>query len=510
MPHSSKRALISVYDKQDIESAARILHDNGWEIISTGGTADHLRAHQIPVTRVSDLTGFPHILDGRVKTLHPLVFGPILARRDIDHQRQLEEMNAPAIDLVIVNFYPFEAALGDPELSEAEMVERIDIGGPSMVRAAAKNHSRVTIIVDPDDYLPVCRRLAESGNLDPSERRDLARKAFAATAHYDALIANYFLSENSEVPDTMTITGRRHLDLRYGENPHQSAGLYLSSPHSPLKRMRQIQGRTLSFNNILDASMVWDVLTRFSEDDPFCVVVKHQNPCGAAMRTTQAEAFSAALAGDPVSAFGGIVGFNAIVDVATAERLKPIFLEVIVAPEFSAEARRILAKKKKLRLLEMPLDYREPLDIRTVPGGFIWQDADHAVTAASAFENQSERRPDARELRDAEIGWRLIKFVKSNGIIIVRDGTLVGVGAGQMSRVDSVRIALEKCGDRAVGAVLLSDAYFPFPDSIELAAQTGVTVMVEPGGSIRDQEVINAAQRLDVTLLFTGIRHFRH
>ena len=394
MPYSARRALISVYDKQDIETAARILSDNGWEIISTGGTAEHLRNHKIPVTRVSDLTGFPHILDGRVKTLHPLVFGPILARASIDHQRQLDEMNVSTIDLVIVNFYPFEASLQDPELSRSEMVERIDIGGPSMVRAAAKNHSRVTIVVDPDDYVPICRRLAESGKLDISERRHLARKAFAATAHYDALITNYFSEDHSGVPATMTITGRRHLDLRYGENPHQPAGLYLSSPRSPLKRMRQIQGKTLSFNNILDASMVWEVLTRFREKDPFCVVVKHQNPCGAATRSTLVEAFKAALAGDPVSAFGGIVGFNSIVDAATAEQIKPVFLEVIVAPEFSSEALRILEKKKKLRLLEIPLDYREPGDIRTVPGGFIWQEADHALTEASTFKSLGERIPD--------------------------------------------------------------------------------------------------------------------
>jgi len=509
MSQPRKRALISVYDKTQIENAARILHENGWEILSTGGTASHLRSNGIPVTEVSDLTGFPHILDGRVKTLHPMVFGPILARSEPDHLRQLHELNTHAIDLVMVNFYPFEAALEESGYSENEMVERIDIGGPSMVRAAAKNHARVTVVVDPRDYLPVCRNLVQD-KLDFQERRYLAQKAFAATAHYDALISAYFTSDEAIPGDTLTFSGRKHLELRYGENPHQAAGLYLSSPLSPLKRMRQLQGKALSFNNILDATMVWEVLSRFDKKEPFCVIVKHQNPCGAAMREQLDKAFLAALEGDPVSAFGGIVGFNSRLDGQTAEHLKSLFLEVVVAPGFTPEAQRCLERKKNLRLLEIPLGFRERNDLRSVPGGFLWQQADHAVSGVDAFQNLTEHSPTKGELLDVEMGWRLIKFVKSNGILVVKDGSLIGVGPGQMNRVEAVRIALDKCGDQAKGAVLISDAFFPFPDSIELAAEKGIRVIVEPGGSIRDKEVIAAAQRLEMVLLFTGMRHFRH
>ncbi|HDP95720.1 MAG TPA: bifunctional phosphoribosylaminoimidazolecarboxamide formyltransferase/IMP cyclohydrolase [Candidatus Aminicenantes bacterium] len=510
MPQLRKRALISVYDKQNIADAARILCESGWEILSTGGTAAHLREHGIPVTDVAEATGFPQILDGRVKTLHPMIFGPILARDDADHRRQLEARNSCFIDLVVVNFYPFETALRDPDATETEMVEKIDVGGPSMVRAAAKNHARVAVVVDADDYLPVCRRLAEDGDLGPALRKRLAHKAFSATAHYDALIAAYFSSRDASPHSTLAIGGRKHLDLRYGENPHQAAALYLYSHQSPLKHMRQLQGKDLSFNNILDTSMVWEVLSRFQHADPFCVIVKHQNPCGAAKRNRLDLSFAAALEGDPVSAFGGIVGFNKAVDAATAERLKPVFLEVVVAPAFSDEAQRILKSKKSLRLLEMPLDYREIHDIRSVPGGFLWQQPDHDIADAAGFINHADRPAEPWEMRDVEMGWRLIKFVKSNGILVVRDGAIVGVGAGQMSRVDSVRLALAKCGDRSKGAVLLSDAFFPFADSIELAAKKGISVVVEPGGSIRDEEVIAAARHLNMTLLFTGMRHFRH
>lgn len=510
MPVMRKRALISVFDKHNIADAARILYENNWEILSTGGTAAHLREHDIPVTDVAELTGFPQILDGRVKTLHPLIFGPILARDEPNHRQQLKARNSRFIDLVVVNFYPFEQALNDPDAGKTEMVEKIDIGGPSMVRAAAKNHDRVAVVVDADDYLPVCRRLADAGELDPAWRKSLAHKAFAATAHYDALIAAYFCGNDSVPHATLTISGRKHLDLRYGENPHQPAGLFLYSPQSPLKRMRQLQGKALSFNNILDTSMVWEVLSRFQQAEPFCVIVKHQNPCGAALRNRMDLAFAASLEGDPVSAFGGIVGFNRSVDSATAERLKPVFLEVVIAPAFSNDALRILKSKKNLRLLEMPLDYQEIHDIRSVPGGFLWQQPDHEIADSSGFINRSDRPADHREMGDVELGWRLIKFVKSNGILVVRDGAVTGVGAGQMSRVDSVRLALAKSGDRARGAVLLSDAFFPFSDSIELAAEKGISVVVEPGGSIRDEDVIAAARRLDITLLFTGTRHFRH
>ncbi|MDY0296627.1 MAG: bifunctional phosphoribosylaminoimidazolecarboxamide formyltransferase/IMP cyclohydrolase [Acidobacteriota bacterium] len=510
MPAQQKRALISVYDKHDIETAARILHEHNWEILSTGGTAAHLRSHGIPVTEVNQITGFPQILDGRVKTLHPMIFGPILARDIPDHHRALEELGGGFIELVMVNFYPFEKALEDTRAKEPEMVEKIDVGGPSMVRAAAKNHARVTVVVDAADYLPVCRKLAAEGGLDPLSRKHLAAKAFAATAHYDALIAGYFGALDSPATSTMTITGRKHMDLRYGENPHQAAGLFLTSARSPLKRMRQWQGKDLSFNNILDATMVWEVLSRFQQSDPFSVIVKHQNPCGAATGNQLASAFAAALEADPVSAFGGIVGFNQPLDAEAASLLKPVFLEVVIAPAFTPAALKILKSKKNLRLLEMPLDYAEHNDIRSVPGGFLWQEADSVTLSPDRFINQSERPATASEMRDVELGWKLIKFVKSNGILVVRNGAVIGTGAGQMSRVDSVRIALAKCGERCRGAVLLSDAFFPFPDSVETAAEHGISVVVETGGSIRDADVISTARKLNITLLFTGMRHFRH
>ena len=505
-----KRALISVYDKTGIEEAARLLHAAGWEIISTGGTAAHLRTHHISVTDVEKVTGFPHILDGRVKTLHPLKFGPVLAREVESHQRQLADLNTAPIHLVIVNFYPFESALEDPDATPASMVEKIDIGGPSMVRAAAKNHDHVVVVVDPDDYIPICSRLAAEGLIDADTRRHLARKAFSATAYYDALIARYFTPEDAPHPALFTLPGRKAMDLRYGENPHQSAALYISNPESPLRRMRQLQGKPLSFNNILDASMVYEVVSRFSSHRPFCVVVKHQNPCGASRRDTLAEAFSAAFAGDPTSAYGGIVGFNRELDGETADRMKKIFFEVIVAPSFSPEAQEILKRRKKLRLLQMPPGFQEPGDIKTVPGGFVRQQADHAIADAHTFENQTKRQVSDSELRDVELGWKLIKFVKSNGILLVKNESLIGVGAGQMSRVDSVRIALEKCGTSPCGGVLLSDAFFPFADSIEIVAAKGIEVVVEPGGSIRDEEVIAMAGEKGISLLFSGMRHFRH
>jgi phosphoribosylaminoimidazolecarboxamide formyltransferase/IMP cyclohydrolase len=505
-----RRALISVYYKEGIEIVAQKLREKGWEIISTGGTARHLKNNNIEVVEVSQITGFPEILDGRVKTLHPLVFGPILAKKSPEHLKQLEQFSLSRIDLVIVNFYPFEAALEKKEQGIDFMIENIDIGGPSMVRAAAKNFKDTIVIVEQRDYLPMVEALISDGDIGFEQRKDLAAKAFSYTSFYDSLICGYFLADKEENPGYMNYSGRKLQELRYGENPHQRASLYIRDKHSPLNNCEQIQGKELSFNNILDLSMVYEVLNCFKDDDHFSIIVKHQNPCGAALRSSQQEAFAKAFAGDPKSAFGGIVGFNKPLDGKTAEEMKKIFFEVIIAPDYTPEAVECFKKKKNLRILKIPLGYRENTDVKTVPGGFVFQERDNRLKNAAEFEIKTSRPLDENEKQDVAFGWKLMKFVKSNGIIIVKDGMLIGVGAGQMSRVDSVELAIKKSQFPLQGAVLLSDAYFPFADNIEFAAQQQISVAVEPGGSVRDDEVIAAAEKHNISLLFTGMRHFRH
>jgi len=511
-----KRALISVFYKEGIEAIGGKLKENGWEIISTGGTSKYLIDHGIDVIEISGITGFPEILDGRVKTLHPLVFGPILAKKTPEHLDQLKEFSVPKIDLVIVNFYPFEEALENKEKGLDFMVENIDIGGPSMVRAAAKNFKDTVVIVDRADYLPTVESLMENGDLPLEERKRLAGKAFSYTSFYDSLIAEYMGEGTGENPFYMNMAGRKAMDLRYGENPHQGASLYIRDRNSPLYRMEQLQGKELSFNNILDLSMVYEVLNQFDPgaggvgDEDFTVIVKHQNPCGAAVGGSQAEAFKRAFEGDSKSAYGGIVGFNRPLDGEAAAEMKKIFFEVIVAPDFTDEALKVFKKKTNLRLVKMPLNYIEKSDIKTVPGGFVYQDRDNALKDYGEFELKTSRGVTENEIRDIRLGWKLMKFVKSNGIILVKDGMLIGVGAGQMSRVDAVEIAIRKSQFPLEGAVLLSDAFFPFADSVEVAAEHKISVMVEPGGSIRDEEVIEKAEEKGISLLFTGMRHFRH
>jgi len=508
---TKKRALISVYYKDGIDGPAKKLSDNGWEILSTGGTARFLKEKNIPVLEVSDITKFPEILDGRVKTLHPLVFGPILAKKTPDHLAQLDEFSIPKIDLVMVNFYPFEDALQQKEKGLDFMVENIDIGGPSMVRAASKNFKYTVVVVEQEDYNRITDQLIEKGDIDLEERKALAAKAFSYTSFYDSLIGNYLHEGKPENPNYITAAGRKTQDLRYGENPHQRGALYIRDKNSPLNRFEKLHGKELSFNNILDLSMVFDVLNLFqTHTDHFSIIVKHQNPCGAATAISQQTAFSKAFSGDPKSAFGGIVGFNHPLTKETAEEMKKIFFEVIIAPDFTPEALEILQKKKDLRIVRIPLGYIENSDIKTVPGGFVYQDRDNALKEYKEFELKTSRILTPQEIKDVELGWKLVKFVKSNGILIVKDGILIGVGAGQMSRVDSVEIALRKSQLPLEGAVLVSDAYFPFADSIEAAAKHGITVFVEPGGSIRDDEVIQKAKECGVSLLFTGMRHFRH
>lgn len=511
-----KRALISVFFKEGIEVIARKLEENGWDIISTGGTSKYLQEHGIDVKEVSSITDFPEILDGRVKTLHPLVFGPILAKKSPEHLEQLEQFSVSKIDLVIVNFYPFEEALTNKEKGIDFLVENIDIGGPSMVRAAAKNFKDTIVIVDKADYLPTVETLVQQGDIDLEERKRLAAKAFSYTSFYDSLIAGYLGEDKEENPFYLNMAGRKAMDLRYGENPHQKGSLYIRDKNSPLNRMEKLQGKELSFNNILDLSMVYEVINQFwsgvsnNNMENFAVIVKHQNPCGAAVAGSQEEAFKKAFEGDSKSAFGGIVGFNKPLGVEAAERMRKIFFEVIVAPGYTEDALKVFKKKKKLRIVTMPMDYVEKSDIRTVPGGFVFQDRDIQLKGYEKFELKTSRQLTENEVTDVKLGWKLMKFVKSNGIIIVKDGMLIGVGAGQMSRVDAVEISIRKSQFPVEGAVLLSDAFFPFADSVEIAAQNKITVMVEPGGSIRDNEVIEKAEEAGISLLFTGMRHFRH
>jgi phosphoribosylaminoimidazolecarboxamide formyltransferase/IMP cyclohydrolase len=514
-----KRALISVYYKEGTEVIAQKLTEKGWDILSTGGTSRYLQEHGIDVIEVSSVTDFPEILDGRVKTLHPLVFGPILAKKSPEHLDQLKQFSVPKIDLVIVNFYPFEDALDNKEKGLDFMVENIDIGGPSMVRAAAKNFKDTVVIVDQADYLPVVETLVQEGDISLDERKRLSGKAFSYTSFYDSLIAGYLGEDVAENPAYMNMAGRKAMDLRYGENPHQRGSLYIRDKQSPLLRMEKLQGKELSFNNILDLSMVYEVVNQFapghadtaaSEVGDFVVIVKHQNPCGAAVAGTQAEAFKKAFEGDSKSAFGGIVGFNKPLDAAAAEQMRKIFFEVIVAPGYTEEALKVFKKKKNLRIVKVPMDYIEQSDIKTVPGGFVYQDRDNETRPYEEYELKTSRQLTAAEIDDVRLGWKLMKFVKSNGIILVKGGMLIGVGAGQMSRVDAVEIAIRKSQVSVEGAVLLSDAFFPFADSVEAAAEHGIAVMVEPGGSVRDDEVIEKAEEKGISLLFTGMRHFRH
>ncbi len=505
-----KRALISVYHKENIETIAAALFKAGWEIISTGGTAAYLKKWNIPVTEVSQITNFPEILDGRVKTLHPLIFAPVLAKRTTDHLRQLQEFRTAKIDLVIINFYPFEDALEKNAADLDAMLENIDIGGPALVRAAAKNFRDTIVLIDEKDYAPVIAAIESNNDISMESRKKLAQKAFAYTSFYDSLIAAYLHSGEMAPPDFINIGGRRTQTLRYGENPHQAAFMAIRDRRSPFGAINQLQGKALSFNNILDLAMMYELLNEFQEKKHFAAVVKHQNPCGAAMAAGQLPAFQNAFQGDPRSAFGGIVGFNHRLEAETAAAMSEIFFEVIIAPDFAAEALKILHKKKNLRLIRMPAGYVENADFKTIPGGFVYQGRDNQAVDAKSFALQSGKPLSRTEKSDVGFGWKIIKYVKSNGIILVKDLTLIGVGAGQASRIDAVELAIRKCQSSPTGAVLLSDAFFPFPDSVELAAKHNIAILVEPGGSIKDPDVILTAQKLGVTLLFTGIRHFRH
>jgi phosphoribosylaminoimidazolecarboxamide formyltransferase/IMP cyclohydrolase len=510
------RALISVSNKSGIVDFARALANRNVEILSTGGTATLLREADIPVRDVSDYTGFPEMMDGRIKTLHPKVHGGILARRDVDGEAMAAHGIEP-IDLVCVNLYPFRETVAKEGCSVEDAVENIDIGGPCMIRAAAKNHRFVTVVVDPHDYPEVLKSI-ESGSLDEARRRALAVKAFAHTASYDGAIANHFSALNADgtkraFPDIFT---RQFIktanELRYGENPHQQAAFY-ADPEDvgvSLADCEILQGKALSYNNIADADAAFACVRDFPENA--AVIVKHANPCGVATGSDQADAYARARAADSVSAFGGIAAFNRELTAGAAELIAETFMEVVIAPGFSAEARKILASKKNLRLLLAPS--AEPVsggwDFKRVSGGLLVQERDTHMLDRAVCRVVTKRAPTETEWKDMLFAWTVAKHVKSNAIVFAKDGVTLGVGAGQMNRVNSTRIAAHHGGEATRGSVVASDAFFPFRDGVDALAEAGATAVIQPGGSMRDKEVIAAADEHGLTMVFTGIRHFRH
>lgn len=517
------RAILSTSNKDGLPELAKGLTDLGWELYSTGGTHKVLKDAGFDVQTVEDLTGFPELMGGRVKTLHPKVHGGILARRDDpDHAHQLEEHGISTIDMVVVNLYPFVETVSQPGIALDEALEQIDIGGPTLLRASAKNFPSVLTLVDPGDYEPVVEMLKQ-GIVPLSERRKLARKAFQHVSVYDTAIAQYLARDmdaaglddaSTDLPAERTIAVQRVQELRYGENPHQSAALYrelqLGRTPEGVLAGQQLHGRELSFNNILDADAAWAAVCDFPEQ-PAVAIVKHGNPCGLASRASLKEAFDLALAGDPVSAYGGIVATNRPLDVSTAEAIGSSFYEIVLAPSFGSGALEILQKKRNLRLLEMG-EATAPgpsLDIRKVRGGLLLQTADRGEEGE--WRVVTKRQPTESELADLKFAWRTARHVKSNAIVVVKDGALRGMGAGQPNRLESVELALKLAGKEAAqGAVLASDAFFPFADGLETALVGGIVAAVQPGGSVRDEEVIEAADRADAAMVFTGVRHFRH
>jgi phosphoribosylaminoimidazolecarboxamide formyltransferase/IMP cyclohydrolase len=512
------RALISVSDKTGIVELASGLASFGVELLSTGGTAKLLREKGLKVRDVSELTGFPEMLDGRVKTLHPKVHGGLLAiRSNPEHQAQVKEHGIEYIDMVVVNLYPFEKTARKPGVTLEELIENIDIGGPSMLRSAAKNFEDVTVLVDAADYPAILEELRQNGgNVSRETRAALSRKVFATTAAYDSAISTTLQkTAHGDFPEALHLNYQKVTELRYGENPHQKAALYRhpAAAGRGLAAARQLQGKELSYNNLVDLEAAWRLVQEF--ELPATVIIKHTNPCGAATAATLVESYQRALEVDPVSAFGSVIAFNRRVDRATAEELAKLFVEAVVSPGFEAAALEALAGKKNLRLLDMSTTAGDDfgLQFKVVGGGLLVQTPDAIPTQPQTWKCVTERQPSPEELEGLEFGWRVVRHVKSNAIVLARAGVLVGVGAGQMSRVDSVKLAVAKARElhHAVeGTVLASDAFFPFPDGLEEAARAGVTAIVQPGGSVRDNEVLAAANQHHLAMLFTGVRHFSH
>jgi phosphoribosylaminoimidazolecarboxamide formyltransferase / IMP cyclohydrolase len=514
------RALVSVSDKSGIVELARALAALGIEILSTGGTAQLLAKEGIKVTEVSAHTGFPEMLDGRVKTLHPKIHGGLLARRDDPaHLAAIAKAGIDPIDLLVVNLYPFQATVADPDCRFDDAVENIDIGGPAMLRAAAKNHSGVAVVVDPADYQKVVNELKAHGAVSGATRFELARKVFAHTAAYDGAIANYLFAldekkNRREYPEILTLQFLKRQDLRYGENPHQSAAFYRDERpvEGSLARYRQVQGKELSYNNIADSDAAWECVKSFTE--PACVIVKHANPCGVAVGASPLAAYEKAFKTDPQSAFGGILAFNRALDRAAAEAIGRQFAEVVIAPRLEPEAKAEFAKKANVRVLEVPLSHEHQAhDLKRVGGGLLVQGSDSLVLKEDHLKTVTKRKPTDSQWADLRFAWTVAKFVKSNAIVYCRDGMTLGVGAGQMSRVDSARIAALKAqaaGLALAGAAVASDAFFPFRDGVEAVLEAGATSIIQPGGSVRDAEVIAAADERGAAMVFTGLRHFRH
>ena len=519
------RAIISVSNKSGVADFAQGLQELGIEIFSTGGTKKSLEGAGIKVHSISELTGFPEILNGRVKTLHPAVHGGILARRDLpQHLAELAQNHIETIDLVVVNLYPFIETVTQGEVSLDEALENIDIGGPSMIRSAAKNFPSVLVIVNPEDYDPILRLLRcarnDKGDIDLKERKKLARKAFQHVATYDTAIAQYLGEET--FPEEMTIALKKAYDLRYGENPHQKAAFYLEQNvrrlRAGLASLKQISGPEISFNNLLDFDAALNILSNFTA--PTVAIMKHTNSCGLASRPERsegslAEVYKRALSGDPVAAFGGIVASNQFIDLATAQEIDKTHYDAIIAPEYEREALELLRRKKSLRLVEIPIadtlnQVQGISDFRYVQGGFLIQTPDFFTESELQPHIVSNRQPTEQELSDLLFAWKAVKGIKSNAIVIAKDKTLLGMGAGQPSRVVSVELALKRAGEQAKGSVLASDAFFPFTDGPELAIKHGVTAIIQSGGSVRDKEVIAVANKYNVAMVFTGIRHFRH
>ena len=518
-PAKIQRAILSVTDKTGLVDFARKLTAMGVELISTGGTAKLLRDSGVAVKDISDLTGFPEMLDGRVKTLHPKVHGGVLYRRDNPaHRSAVAEHGIAPIDMVVVNLYAFEKTAAKPGVGFEELIENIDIGGPSMIRSAAKNFHDVAVVTSPSDYASIADELARSeGGLSLATKWRLAQKAFATTAAYDSAIAStlervpadsFQVSAQAEVfPPTLRFTFHKTLDLRYGENPHQKAAMYSDGSGVGVANARQLQGKELSYNNIVDLQAAWDLAQEF--DEPVCAIIKHTNPCGTATGKTLAEAYKRALECDPVSAFGGVIGVNRPIDAEAAEEMHKLFLEVIAAPGFDEAAKAKLASKKNLRLVEV-IPANQKWAFKNVSGGLLVQDADVRPLQDADLKVVTRRPPTPEETRALLFGWKVCKHVKSNAIVYARDGQTVGVGAGQMSRVDAAKIGAMKAQLPLKGTVAASDAFFPFPDGVEEIAKAGATAIIQPGGSQRDPEVIEAADRLGLAMLFTGVRHFRH
>jgi phosphoribosylaminoimidazolecarboxamide formyltransferase / IMP cyclohydrolase len=509
-----ERALLSVSDKAGIVELGRALAAAGVQIISTGGTAKLLEKDGVKVTEVSAHTGFAEMLDGRVKTLHPKIHGGLLARRDDEsHLAAIRAAGIEPIDLVVVNLYPFAATVADPDCRLEDAIENIDIGGPAMLRSAAKNYQGVAVVVDPADYAKVIGEL-KSGAISEATRFALAKKAFAHTAAYDGAIASYLSSRHGGKPDVLTLQFHKLQELRYGENPHQSAAFYRDAQPvaGALARCRQVQGKELSYNNIADADAAWECVKSFSE--PACVIVKHANPCGVALGANLGEAYTRAFATDPVSAFGGILAFNRALDRATAEAVGKQFAEVVIAPRVEAEAQKAFAGKANLRVLEVPLAHdAQAHDYKRVGGGLLVQSTDAQVLNEPELKVPTRKKPTPEQMQDLLFAWRVAKFVKSNAIVFARGRATLGIGAGQMSRLDSARVAVFKAHEAKLelaGSVAASDAFFPFRDGLDALAAAGAMAVIQPGGSVKDAEVIAAADERGVAMVFTGMRHFRH